>query len=87
MRLSDNDRAFARRVVIAIALGGLFALFCYTAELLLLAFAGVLGAVLANSAAQWVRRRTGLGQRLSYLLVLLFAAGVTAVYSGCWCRG
>jgi len=78
VRLSPGDRAFARRVAIVIALGGLFALVCYMAELLLLAFAGILGAVLANSAAKWVRRRTGFGQRLSYLLVLFSGVLITA---------
>ncbi len=78
VHLSEGDRAFARRVVIVIALGGLVALLCYTAELLLLAFAGVLGAVLASSGAHWVRRLTGFSRGVSYFLVLLLSAIIVA---------
>jgi len=73
MRISEKDRTFARRVVITLLLGSAFALLCYTARLLLLGFAGILGAVLMDSAAGWVSIHGGIKRRWSYLIVLTAA--------------
>lgn len=77
--MRENDQAFARKVIIAIALGSLFALLCYTARLLLLGFAGVLGAVVLDSAAGWVTRKLHLRHRWSYLLVIMGCIGLLAL--------
>lgn len=71
MPLPERDRSFARRVVITILLGGAVALVCYTARLLLLGFAGILGAVILDSAASWVASHSRLERKWAYLGVLL----------------
>ncbi|MDQ6679009.1 MAG: AI-2E family transporter [Acidobacteriota bacterium] len=80
--MTADDRKFARRVVIVIALGSVFALLCYTAVLLLLGFAGILGAVITAAAADWLCRRTKLSRRICYLLVLL--GGIALVGVALW---
>lgn len=67
--------------MIAISIAAAFALFCYTANLVLLAFAGVLGAVLADGSAGWVSRRTHLSHRWSYIVVLGGAAATVGLLS------
>ena len=76
---TQSDRLFARRVIIAISLGSVFALLCYTATLLLLAFAGVLGAVISDAAAGWICRRAKIGRRFSYMVVLIGGIAIMAV--------
>jgi len=76
--LLADDRVFARRVIIAISLAGLFAILFYTADLLLMAFAGVLGAVLVDAAARWIGGRLHTGRRVSYSIVLACAALLVA---------
>lgn len=76
-----DDSHFARRVAIVISVVGLFAIFVYTANLLLLAFAGVLGAVITDAFAEWICRRTNIGRRISYLIVLIGAIGLVILAS------
>ncbi len=73
---------FARRILVALALVALFAIFWYTANVLLLAFAGVLGAIILDAITRWLRGRTGLGHAEAYLIVLggLIALIVVAVW-------
>jgi predicted PurR-regulated permease PerM len=80
--MSEADRIFTRRILIALTLLGVAALICYTANLLLLLFAAVLGAILLNAAVVWVCEQTHLKHKLSYLLVLL--AILAAVGIGSW---
>src|SRR5579883_1433841 len=80
--MSEADRTFTRRVLIALTLLGAAALVCYTANFLLLVFAAVLGAILLNAAVVWVCRETHLTHRFSYLLVLLVIVAAVAV--GSW---
>lgn len=54
------NRLFVRRVWIAVAIPGFIALVVFTSRVLLLAFAGVLGAVILNTAVEWIAQRTGL---------------------------
>ena len=80
--MSDADRTFARRTLIALTILGVVALACYTANLLLLLFAAVLGAILLNAAIVWVCGRTHLKHQLSYLVVLFSIIAVVGI--GCW---
>src|SRR5579884_839972 len=76
--MPGTDRAFVRRVAIAVALVGLAALIVYTARILLLAFAAVLGAVILDMIAEWVKDRIGLSLRASYWVVLLSLIAMVA---------
>jgi predicted PurR-regulated permease PerM len=80
--MSEADRTFTRRILIALALLGVAALVCYTANLLLLIFAAVLGAILLNAAVVWVCARTHLKHEFSYLLVLFVIIAVVGI--GSW---
>jgi predicted PurR-regulated permease PerM len=80
--MSEADRTFARRILIALTVMGAAALVCYTANLLLLLFAAVLGAILLNAAVVWVCARTRLKHEFSYLLVLFVIIAVIGI--GSW---
>ncbi|HWD98960.1 MAG TPA: AI-2E family transporter [Bryobacteraceae bacterium] len=80
--MSAADRTFARRILIALTLLGVAALVCYTANLLLLVFAAILGAILLNAAVLWVCARTHLKHEFSYLLVLFAVIAVVGI--GSW---
>ncbi len=80
--MTTADWTFLRRVLIVLVLLGAAALLCYTARLLLLVFAGVLGAILIHSAVSWVCGRLHRSYRFCYLIVLSAAAAV--VGSACW---
>jgi predicted PurR-regulated permease PerM len=68
---------FARRTLIVIALLAGAALVWYTAVVLLLAFSGVLLAILLDAAASWAAERTGVARGWAFLFVVLaFAAAV-----------
>lgn len=80
--MTNADASFARRVLIVLILLGAAALVCYTAKLLLLIFAGVLGAILINAAVEWVSRKTHRSYGASFLIVL---SGAIAVFgAACW---
>jgi predicted PurR-regulated permease PerM len=80
--MSEADRTFTRRIIIALTLLGIAALVCYTANLLLLIFAAVLGAILLNAAVVWVCARTHLKHEFSYALVLFVIIAVVGI--GSW---
>jgi predicted PurR-regulated permease PerM len=80
--MSDADRSFARRALIVVALLGLAALVCYIAHVLLLAFAGLLGAVFLDALAEWVCDHTRLSRTGSYFTVLAIAVIVVGI--ACW---
>ena len=62
MRIGNSgDGAFARRVLIVVAILGLGLLLWYLVDVLLLVFAAVLVAVLLRSIARPIDRRTGIG--------------------------
>jgi predicted PurR-regulated permease PerM len=67
---------FARRIIVALALIALVVLLWYTAYVLLLAFAGILGAIVLDAITEWVRGRMRLSRDRAYLIVL---AGVTSL--------
>lgn len=79
--MSEADRTFARRILITLTLFGVAALICYTANLLLLLFAAVLGAILLNAAVVWVCEQTHLTHKFSYLLVLFVILAVVGIGS------
>jgi predicted PurR-regulated permease PerM len=72
-------QTFARRILVALALIALFAIFWYTSYVLLLTFAGVLGAIILDAITQWVCRRTELSHTKAYLIVLLGLIALIAV--------
>ena len=80
---TDRPEPYTRRVLIAvgIALGAiLLTLFLYYAlYVLLLAFAGILLAVLLRGAAEWVARKTGLSVNWSLVVVIVGTAGAFAL--------
>ena len=90
--LSDDDRTpptdrpqpYTRRVLLAVgvALGAiLLVLFLYWAlYVLLLAFAGILLAVLLRGSAEWVAKKTGLSVRWSLALVIVGFLAVLLYY-------
>src|SRR5687768_737052 len=75
---TDHPESYTRRVIIAVgvALGAiLLTLFLYYAlYVLLLAFAGILLAVLLRGAAEWVARKTGLSVNWSLAVVVVGTA-------------
>ena len=77
--LRAGEMGFVRRVLLAVGLAVLavtVALFLwYAIYVLLLAFAGVLIAVALRSSADWVSRKTGLGEGWSLAGVILGLAG------------
>lgn len=79
--MSEADRTYTRRILIALTLLGVAALVCYTAKLLLLLFAAVLGAILLNAAVAWVCERTHLRHQFSYLLVLFVIIAAVGIAS------
>lgn len=70
---------FARRVLIVLILIGVFAICWFAAYVLLLAFAGVLGAIILDAITRWLRKRTGLSHGKAYLIVLLVLLGAIVV--------
>ncbi|HVW08098.1 MAG TPA: AI-2E family transporter [Bryobacteraceae bacterium] len=72
----QSDRLFARRVVITIMIASAFILLFYTARLLLLGFAGVLGGVILDTAASWLSAHSSLRRKWAYLVVL---AGIISI--------
>ena len=70
---------FARRVLIVLTLIALFAIVWYTAYVLVLAFAGILGAIILDAITEWVSERTGLSRGRSYLIVLGSIIALTAL--------
>lgn len=77
MRIDKSqDGAFARRVVLVVAILGLALLLWYLVDVLLLVFGAVLVAVLLRAAAAPIDRRTGIGDNWALALAAL---AVTAV--------
>lgn len=74
-----GDGAFARRVLIVVAVGGLALLLWYLVDVLLLIFAAVLVAVLLRSIARPLDRRTGMGDNLALTAAALFVTLVITV--------
>jgi predicted PurR-regulated permease PerM len=70
---------FARRVLVVLILVGVFAICWYAAYVLLLAFAGVLGAIILDAITRWVRKRTRLSHGKAYAIVLLVLLGAIVV--------
>ena len=66
-----GDGAFARRVLIFLAIGGLAFLLWYLVDVLLLVFAAVLVSVLLRSIARPVGRYTGIGDNWALLVATL----------------
>lgn len=79
MPLSDRDHTFIHRVIITIIAVGVVALLYYTAQLLLLGFAGILGAVILDSAASWIALHSRLSRRWAFLVVLFAILCVTGL--------
>lgn len=71
-----GDGAFARRVLIVVAIGGLALLLWYLVDVLLLVFATVLVAVLLRAIARPVDRRTGIGDNWALGVAVLVVASV-----------
>ncbi len=70
---------FARRVLIVLTLIALFAIVWYTAYVLVLAFAGVLGAIILDAITEWVCKHTGLSRGRAYLTVVSTIIALTAL--------
>lgn len=71
MENPKSGSSFAQRVVITILIASAFALLWYAARLLLLGFAGVLGAVILDAATSWLGRHSPMSRKWAYLVVLL----------------
>ena len=80
-----GDIRFLRRMLIALALLALAALLWATADLLLLIFAGLLVAIVLESAAALLSRLTGLSQRWSLTLITTVLALI--LVGGLWAFG
>ena len=67
------------RIVIAASVAAVIFLFVWFQwELIFLAFAGLLCAILLNTITEWIERHSPLGGGLSYLVTLFLIAGVLA---------
>lgn len=83
MRIGNSgDGAFARRVLIVVAILGLAFLLWYLVDVLLLVFAAVLVAVLLRAIARPIDRRTGIGDNWALVTAALLVTLVIglAVY-------
>lgn len=67
-----------RILFLAVALAICFLFVWFQWELILLAFAGLLCAILLHSITSWIERKTHLGPGLSYMATLVLIAGVVA---------
>jgi predicted PurR-regulated permease PerM len=70
---------FARRTVLVLILIAVFALIWYTADVYLLAFAGVLGAIVLDAFAGWLRTWLPLKHKGSYAAALITIFGAIAL--------
>ncbi len=72
-------QSFARRVLVVLILIGVFAICWFAAYVLLLTFAGILGAIILDAITRWFKKRTGLSHGKAYLIVLLVLLGAIGV--------
>lgn len=77
-----TNSKFASRIVIAISVAGLIAICVYVSNYFLLAFAGVLGAIIIDAFAEWLSSHTRLKRAQASLIVFLAAIGV--VFLAAW---
>lgn len=78
---SDSLYGFRRRALLLVCIGLAFAFVWYAWELILLAFAGFLLAIILRTFSNWVAKYTGLGPRASYAATigaLLLLVGIVA---------
>lgn len=66
----DGFREFQRRSLWLIAVGLAIIFVCFAWKLLILAFAGLLLAILLRTFADWIGQHTGLGPNLSYAVTI-----------------
>lgn len=77
---SDSFAGFRRRALWLVCIGLVFAFIWYAWELVLLAFAGFLLAIILRTFSNWIAKPTGLGPHASYAvticgLLILFGLG------------
>jgi predicted PurR-regulated permease PerM len=71
MTASENGfREFQRRSLWLISVGLAIVFVCYAWKLLILAFAGLLLAILLRTLADWIEKHTGFGPNLSYAVTI-----------------
>jgi len=70
---------FIRRTIVVLLLAGVLALVWYAADVLLLAFAGILGAIVLDAGTGWLQEAAGLQRKHSYLIVLFAVIAVFGI--------
>jgi predicted PurR-regulated permease PerM len=82
---TSSDGPFLRRSLLLLTLLAGFALIWYAADVFILAFLGILLAILLDALTQWTAARTKLARGWCFLLVVLAVAALVAI--GIWQLG